>query len=130
MNRWAIVGRPCGTALPRCRSTHSGKTLKCAPTAGTAWRPLFTEIRITAYSGIPLASHQRAVFPKMNPNPPVPATHAKRSNPQTETLVEFVEDAVIVSGRDGKILDWNAGAGRIFGWTPGEALRMAVSELQ
>lgn len=37
-------------------------------------------------------------------------------------LVAAVPDAVVVSGRDGLITLWNAGAERIFGWTEEEAL--------
>jgi PAS domain S-box-containing protein len=37
---------------------------------------------------------------------------------------------VIVAGRDGKILEWNQGAVRIFGWKPGEAIGMTVAALQ
>ena len=65
----------------------------------------------------------------MNPDP-IPVTRSGARRPQTETLVALVEDAEIVSGRDGNILEWNEAATRIFGWTRGEALGMAVIELQ
>lgn len=37
-------------------------------------------------------------------------------------LVATAPDAIIASGADGKIVLWNAGAERIFGWTEAEAL--------
>jgi PAS domain S-box-containing protein len=37
-------------------------------------------------------------------------------------LVEKTGDGVIIAGNDGTILEWNAGADRIFGWTRAQAL--------
>jgi len=37
-------------------------------------------------------------------------------------LVEKTGDGVIIAGNDGTILEWNAGAERIFGWTRAQAL--------
>lgn len=39
-----------------------------------------------------------------------------------QALVHALPDAVIFSDRNGIIRHWNAGAARIFGYTPGEAL--------
>jgi PAS domain S-box-containing protein len=37
-------------------------------------------------------------------------------------LFDSLADAVVVVGSDGTILDWNAGAARVFGWSKAEAL--------
>jgi PAS domain S-box-containing protein len=66
----------------------------------------------------------------MNPDSRTQAARPEDLRPPTETLVELIEDAVIVAGRDGKIAGWNTGAARIFGWPPGEAIGMAIAELQ
>jgi PAS domain S-box-containing protein len=49
---------------------------------------------------------------------------------QKETLVDLLEEAVIVAGRDGSIFEWNSGATRVFGWSPDEAQGMSVQTLQ
>ena len=44
--------------------------------------------------------------------------------------MDLLEEAVIIAGRDGNIIEWNSGATRVFGWTPDEAQGMSVSALQ
>jgi len=44
-----------------------------------------------------------------------------------KTLVSQLGEAVIISDRDENILFWNASAGRIFGFTPDEALGKTLS---
>jgi len=44
--------------------------------------------------------------------------------------VDLLEEAIIVAGRDGSILEWNNGATRVFGWMPDEAQGMSVQALQ
>ncbi len=39
-----------------------------------------------------------------------------------EAIVHAAGDGIVVAGADGKILEWNAGATRIFGFTAEEAL--------
>ncbi len=41
-------------------------------------------------------------------------------------IVEGAADAVLFTDREGKIRLWNAGAERIFGWTPAEALGQSM----
>ena len=41
-------------------------------------------------------------------------------------LVATAPDAIIASGADGKIVLWNAGAERIFGWSEAEALGQSL----
>jgi PAS domain S-box-containing protein len=63
-----------------------------------------------------------------DPSRQITLTAAKR--PPTESLVDLLEEAIIVAGRDGSIIEWNSGATRVFGWTPDEALGMSVQTLQ
>jgi PAS domain S-box-containing protein len=44
--------------------------------------------------------------------------------------VDLLEEAIIVAGRDGTIIEWNNGATRVFGWTPDEAQGMSIQSLQ
>ncbi len=44
--------------------------------------------------------------------------------------MDLLEEAVIVAGRDGNIIEWNNGATRVFGWTPDEAQGMSIRVLQ
>ncbi len=66
----------------------------------------------------------------MNPEPTRRPTHIAAPHPPTESLVDLLEEAVIVAGRDGSIIEWNSGATRVFGWTPDEAQGMSVRALQ
>ncbi len=66
----------------------------------------------------------------MNPDPTPPPTRLATQRPPTESLVDLLEEAIIVAGRDGNILEWNNGATRVFGWTPDEAQGMSICELQ
>ena len=66
----------------------------------------------------------------MNPVPKRRSTQIATQHPPTESLVDLLEEAVIVAGRDGSIIEWNNGATRVFGWTPDEALGMSVRALQ
>ena len=66
----------------------------------------------------------------MNPHLPSQMTRLAAQHPPTESLVDLLEEAVIVAGRDGNIMEWNSGATRVFGWTPDEAQGMSVKALQ
>ena len=44
--------------------------------------------------------------------------------------MDLLEEAIIVAGRDGTIIEWNNGATRVFGWTPDEAQGMSIQALQ
>ena len=66
----------------------------------------------------------------MNPEPPLQTTRLAAQQPPTESLVDLLEEAIIVAGRDGNILEWNNGATRVFGWTPDEAQGMTIYALQ
>ena len=68
--------------------------------------------------------------PLMNPEPTRPSTHIAAPHPPTESLVDLLEEAIIVAGRDGTIIEWNNGATRVFGWTPDEAQGMSIQSLQ
>ncbi|PKN40853.1 MAG: chemotaxis protein CheR [Deltaproteobacteria bacterium HGW-Deltaproteobacteria-18] len=54
----------------------------------------------------------------------------KKANAQLRlaTLVHDASDAMIVQALDGRILAWNPGAERTYGWSEEEALRMNTSE--
>ena len=47
----------------------------------------------------------------------------------SEVLLNLIEEAVIVVGRDLVIQDWNAGASRMFGWSQDEANGMSIDHL-
>ncbi len=66
----------------------------------------------------------------MTPAPSSQPTRIAATRPPTESLVDLLEEAVIVAGRDGSILEWNSGATRVFGWSPDEAQGMSVHALQ
>ena len=51
------------------------------------------------------------------------------SDTTSEVLLNLIEEAVIVVGRDLVILEWNAGASRMFGWSQDEASGMALDHL-
>ncbi|CFX25585.1 Transcriptional regulator [Candidatus Filomicrobium marinum] len=44
----------------------------------------------------------------------------------SRALVENIPDAVLYAGKDGRIVYWNAGAERIFGFTASEALGQSL----
>ncbi len=52
------------------------------------------------------------------------------SEATAEVLLNLIEEAIIVVGRDLTILEWNAGAGRMFGWSQDEASGMSIDHLQ
>ncbi len=66
----------------------------------------------------------------MNPDPSRLNKRTASLRPPTESLVDLLEEAVIVVGRDGSVLEWNSGATRVFGWTPDEAQGMSIQSLQ
>ncbi len=66
----------------------------------------------------------------MNPELSRQTTRIATQRPPTESLVDLLEEAVIVAGRDGSIFEWNSGATRIFGWSPDEAQGMSIHALQ
>ena len=66
----------------------------------------------------------------MNPNIPGRTTRIAAQRPPTESLVDLLEEAIIVAGRDGHIFEWNSGATRVFGWSPDEAQGMSIQMLQ
>jgi PAS domain S-box-containing protein len=66
----------------------------------------------------------------MNPKPTRRSNHIAGQQPPTESLVDLLEEAVVVAGRDGTIIEWNNGATRVFGWTPDEAQGMSIHALQ
>ncbi len=68
--------------------------------------------------------------PRMNPEITRRSTHIAAARPPTESLVDLLEEAVIVAGRDGTVIEWNNGATRVFGWTPDEAQGMSIHALQ
>jgi PAS domain S-box-containing protein len=68
--------------------------------------------------------------PRMSSEPPRQTTRIAAQQPPTESLVDLLEEAVVVAGRDGSILEWNSGATRVFGWTPDEAQGMSIQALQ
>jgi two-component system CheB/CheR fusion protein len=45
------------------------------------------------------------------------------------TVLEDANDAVAVRDFKGRILAWNHGAERMYGWTEGEALKMTIGDL-
>ncbi|MEA2982152.1 MAG: hypothetical protein QOF09_3975, partial [Alphaproteobacteria bacterium] len=49
--------------------------------------------------------------------------------PPLTTVLETALDAVVVMDREGHIIDWNATAGEIFGWTRGEAIGAVLRDL-
>lgn len=51
------------------------------------------------------------------------------SEAASEVLLNLIEEAVIVVARDLVIQEWNAGAGRMFGWTQDEATGMSIEHL-
>jgi PAS domain S-box-containing protein len=67
---------------------------------------------------------------RMNPEPSRQTSRIASHRPATESLVDLLEEAIIVAGRDASILEWNSGATRVFGWTPDEAQGMSVQSLQ
>ena len=46
-----------------------------------------------------------------------------------ETLIDLIEEAIVIVARDGTVCDWNEGATRIFGWSPDEAQGMPLAQL-
>src|SRR3954465_6100884 len=61
-------------------------------------------------------------------------SESQRLTTLREQLVEQSSDGVIIASNDGTILEWNAGAERIFGWTRqqavGENIDMMVPDNQ
>ncbi|HCE09615.1 MAG TPA: hypothetical protein DEQ40_13645, partial [Oxalobacteraceae bacterium] len=53
--------------------------------------------------------------------------HATRYRDQA-SLLDKATDAIIVRGIDHRILFWNKGAERLYGWTPEEAMRISPGE--
>jgi PAS domain S-box-containing protein len=51
------------------------------------------------------------------------------AKPPLTTVLETALDAVVVMDRDGRIIDWNATAGEIFGWTRDEAIGAVLGDL-
>ena len=49
--------------------------------------------------------------------------------PPLSTVLETALDAVVVMDREGRIIDWNATADEIFGWSRGEAIGAILGEL-
>lgn len=45
------------------------------------------------------------------------------------TLVRDSNDAIVIFDTDGKIMDWNLGASRLYGWNESEALQMNLERL-
>lgn len=45
------------------------------------------------------------------------------------SLLDKAQDAIVVRGMDNRILFWNKGAERLYGWTPEQAVGMTVDEL-
>ena len=52
-----------------------------------------------------------------------------KSNSLLSSIVQFSDDAIISKNLEGIIESWNAGAERIFGYTPGEAIGQSVEIL-
>ena len=53
----------------------------------------------------------------------------KANDTTSEVLLNLIEEAVIVVGRDLVIQQWNAGASRMFGWSQDEATGMSIEHL-
>ena len=53
----------------------------------------------------------------------------KANDTTSEVLLNLIEEAVIVVGRDLVIQEWNAGASRMFGWSQDEANGMSIEHL-
>ena len=53
----------------------------------------------------------------------------KANDTTSEVLLNLIEEAVIVVGRDLVIQEWNAGASRMFGWSQDEATGMSIEHL-
>lgn len=51
------------------------------------------------------------------------------TKPPLTTVLETALDAVVVMDREGHIVDWNATAREIFGWTRGEAIGAVLGDL-
>ena len=66
----------------------------------------------------------------MKPDPTTQTARMAAQRPATEALAELMDEAIIVAGRDGNIIEWNDGATRIFGWMPDEAQGMSLDALQ
>ncbi|HUB67603.1 MAG TPA: PAS domain S-box protein [Candidatus Methylacidiphilales bacterium] len=55
--------------------------------------------------------------------------HAQERIAEQAELLDQARDAIIVRDLNGKILSWNKGAERIYGWTPGEAMGRHIGYL-
>ncbi len=51
------------------------------------------------------------------------------AHPSADVILNTIEDAVIVTGLDLTILEWNTAASKIFGWSHDEASGMSLSKL-
>lgn len=60
---------------------------------------------------------------------PSPAAQRSTSHPSADVILNTIEDAVIVTGLDLTILEWNTAATKIFGWSHDEAAGMSLSKL-
>jgi two-component system CheB/CheR fusion protein len=57
------------------------------------------------------------------------ALQASRSLERLAVVVRDSHDAITVQGLDGRILAWNPGATRMYGWSEAEALTMIIRDL-
>jgi PAS domain S-box-containing protein len=57
------------------------------------------------------------------------AQELEQSEERTRLVLDTAPDAFITLDRDGRITNWNAAAGRLFGWTEEEALGKTMREL-
>jgi two-component system cell cycle sensor histidine kinase/response regulator CckA len=53
---------------------------------------------------------------------------AKRQSEEQLALLDKTQDAILISDLDGRILFWNKGAERIYGWTRAEATGRSIGE--
>jgi two-component system, cell cycle sensor histidine kinase and response regulator CckA len=65
----------------------------------------------------------------MNEGLPYEIESKSQSEATAGLLLDLIEEAVIVVGRDLVILEWNAGATRMFGWMQDEATGMSIEHL-
>jgi two-component system sensor histidine kinase/response regulator len=57
------------------------------------------------------------------------AAALRRSEVRFRSVAQTAHDGIITAGADGKIVSWNQGAERMFGWTEAEALGMELQTI-
>ena len=125
--RAGLIGKNVWEEFPEARTAPLFDEYRGAMNSGTARRfelyypPLETWFEISAYpSAEGLAVYFRDITERR--------TNREKLRQQA-ALLDQARDAIIVRSLDNRILYWNKGAERMYGWPAGEALGRRIDEL-